>query len=114
VIGLVGGGALLLGLLALWLFKPWQRERDVQQRLFRRFESLLARHGVPRMPGEGPRDYAARAARQMPAQAQVIIDFAAAFEAQRYAGQEPSALQLRQHLKALRRALPWRLTRLES
>jgi protein-glutamine gamma-glutamyltransferase len=113
VIGLVGGGSLLLGLLSLWLFKPWQRERDVQQRLFRRFEGLLARHGVPRMPGEGPRDYAARAAQQMPAQAQAIGNFAAAFEAQRYAGQELSPLQLRQHLKALRRALPWRLTRLE-
>ena len=113
VIGLVGGGALLLGLLSLWLFKPWQRERDVQQRLFRRFEGLLARHGVPRKPGEGPRDYAARAAQQMPAQAQAIGNFAAAFEAQRYAGQELSPLQLRQHLKALRRALPWRLTRLE-
>jgi protein-glutamine gamma-glutamyltransferase len=113
VIGLVGGGALLLGLLSLWLFKPWQRERDVQQRLFRRFEGLLARHGVPRKPGEGPRDYAARAAQQMPAQAQAIGDFAAVFEAQRYAGQELSPLQLRQHLKALRRALPWRLTRLE-
>ncbi|MDO9616493.1 MAG: DUF3488 and transglutaminase-like domain-containing protein [Pseudomonas sp.] len=114
VIGLVGGGALLLGLLSLWLFKPWQRERDVQQRLFRRFEGLLARHGVPRKPGEGPRDYAARAGLLLPAQAQVIADFAAAFEAQRYAGQAPSALQLRQHLKALRRALPWRFTRLDS
>lgn len=113
VIGLVGGGALLLGLLSLWLFKPWQRERDVQQRLFRRFEGLLARHGVPRKPGEGPRDYAVRASQLMPAQAQAISDFAAAFEAQRYAGQEPSTLQLRLHLKALRRALPWRLTRLE-
>lgn len=113
VIGLVGGGALLLGLLSLWLFKPWQRERDVQQRLFRRFEGLLARHGVPRKPGEGPRDYAVRASQLMPVQAQAISDFAAAFEAQRYAGQEPSTLQLRLHLKALRRALPWRLTRLE-
>jgi len=113
VIGLVGGGALLLGLLSLWLFKPWQRERDMQQRLFRRFEGLLARHGVPRQPGEGPRDYAVRAAQQMPAQAQAIADFAAAFEAQRYAGQELSAQQLRQHLKALRQALPWRFTRLE-
>jgi len=114
VIGLVGGGALLLGLLSLWLFKPWLRERDVQQRLFRRFEGLLARHGVPRKPGEGPRDYAERAGLLLPAQAQVIAEFAAAFEAQRYAGQEPSAVQLRQHLKALRRALPWRLTRLDS
>jgi hypothetical protein len=113
VIGLVGGGGLLLGLLSLWLFKPWQRERDVQQRLFRRFEVMLARHGVPRQPGEGPRDYAARAALQLPAQAQAITDFAALFEAQRYAGQAPSAAHLRQRLKALRRVLPWRFTRLD-
>ena len=113
IAGLVGGGGLLLGLVALWLFKPWQRERDVQQRLFRRFEGLLARHGVPREPGEGPRDYAARAALRLPAQAQAISDFAATYEAQRYAGQAVSAVQLRQQLHALRRALPWRLTRLE-
>jgi transglutaminase-like putative cysteine protease len=113
VIGLVGGGGLLLGLLSLWLFKPWQRERDVQQRLFRRFEVMLARHGVPRQPGEGPRDYAARAALQLTAQAQAITDFAALFEAQRYAGQAQSAAHLRQRLKALRRVLPWRFTRLD-
>ncbi len=113
VAGLVGGGGVLLGLLALWLFKPWQRERDVQQRLFRRFEGLLTRHGVPRAPGEGPRDYAARAGLLLPAQAQAITDFATAFEAQRYAGQAPSAAVLRQHLITLRRALPWRFTRLE-
>jgi transglutaminase-like putative cysteine protease len=114
LIGLVGGGGLLLGLLALWLFKPWQRERDVQQRLFRRFEALLARHGVPRQPGEGPRDYAVRAALQLPDQAEAIANFAAAFEAQRYAGQALSAAQLRQRLMALRRALPWRFTRVDS
>lgn len=114
VIGLVGGGALLLGVLALWLFKPWQRERDVQQRLFRRFEALLARHGVPRQAAEGPRDYAARAARQLPAQARQISEFAAAFEAQRYAGQALAPAQLRLRLKAVRRALPWRFTRPQS
>lgn len=113
VSGLVGGGGVLLGLLALWLFKPWQRERDVQQRLFRHFEGLLTRHGVPRNPGEGPRNYAARAGLLLPAQAQAITDFALAFEAQRYAGQARSAAVLRQHLKRLRRALPWRFTRLE-
>ncbi|MDP3815386.1 DUF3488 and transglutaminase-like domain-containing protein [Pseudomonas sp.] len=113
-LSLVGGGALLLGLLSLWLFKPWQRERDVQRRLFRRFEQLLARHAITRQPGEGPRDYAERAAQALPAQAQAIRAFAAAFEAQRYAGQTASVAQLRQHLQVLRRALPWRFTRAEQ
>lgn len=113
-LSLVGGGAVLLGLLALWLFKPWQREHDVQQRLFRRFELLLGRHGLRRQPGEGPRDFAERAAQALPAQAQAIRAFAAAFEAQRYAGQALSTVQLRRHLHSLRRALPWRLTRVEA
>jgi hypothetical protein len=104
----------MLGLLALWLFKPWQRARDPQQRVFQRFERLLVRHGVTRQQGEGPRDYAARAALQLPAQAQAIQAFALAFEAQRYAGQAASAAELRLCLRALRRSLPWRLTRLES
>ncbi|EGH47494.1 transglutaminase-like domain-containing protein, partial [Pseudomonas syringae pv. pisi str. 1704B] len=40
-----------LGLVALWLFKPWQRESDSQLRVFNAFERLLARHGLRRMPG---------------------------------------------------------------
>ena len=112
-ISLVGGGALLLSLLALWLFKPWQRERDPQRRLFRGFERLLARHGVHRAPGEGARVFAARAALALPGQAQQIHAFAAAFEAQRYAGRDASPAQLREHLATLRRALPWRFTRAE-
>jgi transglutaminase-like putative cysteine protease len=109
VLSLVGGGGLLLGLLALWLFKPWQRERDPQQRLFRRFEQLLARHAVPRQPGEGARAFAERAALALPGQAQAIGNFAAAFEAQRYAGGEARPAVLRAHLAVLRRALPWRV-----
>jgi protein-glutamine gamma-glutamyltransferase len=113
VLALVGGGGLLLSVLALWLFKPWRREVDVQQRLFRRFERLLQRQGVQRVPGEGARDFAARAARLLPQQAPEILAFAGAFEAQRYAGEEPVPAQLRQMLRRLRRALPWRLTRIE-
>lgn len=111
-VGLVGGGATLLGLLALWMFRPWRRELDAQQRLFLRFERVLARHAVRRAPGEGARSYAERAARALPAQAAAIRAFVAAFEAQRYAGREPSAAQLRKLLACVRRSLPWRLTRM--
>ena len=107
-LALVGGGGLLLGLLALWLFKPWQRERDPQQRLLRRYEALLLRHGVRRDKGEGVRAFAERAAQRLPQQAQAIDAFARAFEAQRYAGQPASPEQLRELLRRLRRALPWR------
>ncbi|UVE19296.1 DUF3488 and transglutaminase-like domain-containing protein [Pseudomonas sp. LS44] len=110
-LAMVGGGGLLLGLVALWLFKPWRREQDAQRRLFRQFETLLARHGLRRAAGEGPRAYAERASLALPAQAEAIRTFGQAYEAQRYAGRALPAGELRRHLRQLRRALPWRLTR---
>jgi protein-glutamine gamma-glutamyltransferase len=110
-VALVGGGGLLLGLLALWLFKPWRRERDPQQRLLRRYEALLLRHGLRRDKGEGVRAFAARAAALMPLQATAIVAFAQAFEAQRYGGEMLSPQNLRQLLRRLRRELPWRAQR---
>ena len=110
-LALVGGGGLLLGLLALFLFKPWRRERDPLLRQFRYFERLLARHGVPRQAAEGPRAYAERAARQLPAQAEAIRAFAQAFEAQQYGRTALDAQSLVRSLRVLRRGLPWRLTK---
>ncbi|WP_263142853.1 DUF3488 and transglutaminase-like domain-containing protein [Pseudomonas sp. RIT-PI-AD] len=111
--GLVGGGGLALGLLALLLFKPWQGRQDPQVRLFLRFERLLARHGLHRQAGEGPRAFAERATRALPEQATAIQAFADAYERQRYAGQAVRPHELKQGLRRLRRALPWRLTRIE-
>ncbi|CAM3805323.1 DUF3488 and DUF4129 domain-containing transglutaminase family protein [Ectopseudomonas alcaliphila] len=110
-LALVGTGALLLGLLALWLLKPWQQRPDPQRQAFRTFERLLARHDVRREAGEGARSFALRAARQLPEQAAQIETFARCFEQQRYAGEPASRDALRQALSDLRRALPWRLSR---
>lgn len=112
-LALVAGAGLALGLLALWMFKPWRRQRDVQQRLFQRFERTVARHGLRRGAGEGARAFAERAAQALPKQAKLIRSFASAYEAQRYAGGDTSTSELRRHLRALRRALPWRFTRSE-
>ncbi|MBB4862398.1 transglutaminase-like putative cysteine protease [Pseudomonas nitritireducens] len=108
---LVGGGGLLLGLLALLLFKPWRRERDLQLRSFQRFEQLLAPLGVRRAAGEGPRAFSRRASQALPAHAEAIRVYGEAFEAQRFGGarQDPGAL--RAHLARLRRELPWKLYR---
>ncbi|NBB10034.1 DUF3488 and DUF4129 domain-containing transglutaminase family protein [Pseudomonas sp. SLFW] len=105
-----GGALVILGLLALWLFKPWRRESDSQLRLFNRFERLLARHGLKRQPGEGARAFASRAAQRFPNHAEAIEGFAQEFEAQRYAGVSGSVGHLRRRLKHLRRRLPWRLS----
>ncbi|WP_062381166.1 transglutaminase TgpA family protein [Pseudomonas abietaniphila] len=105
-----GGAVVILGLIALWLFKPWRRETDSQLRLFNAFERLLARHGLRRQPGEGPQAFAARAAQRFPEHADAIEGFAREFEAQRYAGVSGSVAPLRRRLKYLRRRLPWRLS----
>ena len=108
VLAMVGGGGLLLGLLALYLFKPWRREHDPLLSQYRRFERLLGRHGLVREPAEGPRAFAERAARQLPAQAVAIWAFFAAFEAQQYGLVAVDARTLTQRLRELRRDLPWR------
>ncbi|WP_122857433.1 transglutaminase TgpA family protein [Pseudomonas viridiflava] len=106
----VAGIALSLGLVALWLFKPWQRESDSQLRLFNAFERLLARHGLRRMPGEGAEAFGARAALFLPQHAEAIGAFIDEFQAQRYAGHSGSASHLRSRLRVLRRRLPWRFS----
>jgi hypothetical protein len=105
-----GGVAAVIGLLTLWLFKPWQRESDPQLRLFKAFERLLARHGLQRRHAEGAQDFSRRAALQLPAQAAVIEAFVVEFEAQRYAGKTHSLTPLRRQLRQLRRSLPWRFS----
>ncbi|WP_342245423.1 transglutaminase TgpA family protein [Pseudomonas sp. OTU5201] len=106
-VGLVGAGAVLMAVLALFLFAPWRRERDPQLRQFQVFERLLARHGVVRGKGEGPRAFAERATRELPRQAALIRAFLAAFEASRYGSRQ--GLDSARPLRALRKGLPWRL-----
>ncbi|WP_044874271.1 DUF3488 and transglutaminase-like domain-containing protein [Pseudomonas sp. LFM046] len=104
---LVGAGAVLMSMLALLLFAPWRRERDPQLRQFQAFERLLARHGVLRGKGEGPRAFAERASRELPRHAEQIHAFLAAFEASRYA--RPQQVDPAGPLRELRKSLPWRL-----
>ena len=58
-LGLLLGAAAILsvGLLALFLLKPWQGRGDLRSRQLRRFERLLEMHGLRRSPGEGLRSY---------------------------------------------------------
>lgn len=105
------GGLLLmalavpLSLLTLWLLAPWRRRADPLSRLYARFEALLARHGLRRASGEGPRDFAERAAQVLAAQREPILGFARLFEQARYAGQPQPRRALRAALAELRRCL---------
>jgi transglutaminase-like putative cysteine protease len=106
----IGAAGLALALVALWIFKPWQRESDSQLRLFNAFERLLARRGLRRMPSEGVEEFARRAGLSLPEHAELIEAFCEEFQAQRYAGRATSSAELRRCLKRLRRRLPWRLS----
>ncbi|HAQ72921.1 MAG TPA: DUF3488 domain-containing protein, partial [Pseudomonas sp.] len=103
---------LMVMLLVLLSVKPWRYERDPQQRLFGRFERLLARHGVIRLKGEGARAFATRAAQQLPEQAESLMAFVELYERQRYAAQASDTAMLRASLARLRGQLPWRPARL--
>ncbi len=51
---LLGAAAILsVGLLALFLLKPWQGRGDLRSRQLRRFERLLEMHGLRRQDAGG-------------------------------------------------------------
>jgi transglutaminase-like putative cysteine protease len=75
-------GAMTLVLL-VWSLKRLARP-DPVQRAWRAFCRKLARRGVERAPSEGPRDYAVRAARALPAARRGILRIGALYIALRY------------------------------
>lgn len=101
---LVALGA-VLALLLLWLTRPWHRRKDPLERLQRRFEALLARQGLRRLPGEGARSFAVRAAEKLDMHREPILAFAELFEQARYAGKAGLEGTLRDALRRLRQCL---------
>ena len=79
---LTGIGSLLAAL--AWWAQHRAAPRDPLQRAWHRFERKLARAGVPRLPWEGPADYADRAARHCPDQATAIRAIAHRYARLRY------------------------------
>ncbi|HZM36058.1 MAG TPA: DUF3488 and transglutaminase-like domain-containing protein [Burkholderiales bacterium] len=95
-------GLLTLALLA-WSLRRLQRP-DPVQRAWRAFCRKLAACGVERAPHEGPRDFAARAARALPATRRAILRIAGLYIALRYgaAPSRPGAAELRRMVRDLR------------
>jgi protein-glutamine gamma-glutamyltransferase len=84
-------GAFVL-LLFAWMLHRYVRPDPVQS-AWRRFCRKLGARGVARAPHEGPRDYAERAARTLPAARDAIRGVAGLYIALRY-GRAPSATQV--------------------
>lgn len=95
----------MLSLLAVWLLAPWRRKGCQLAHQYRRFEALLARRGLYRAPGEGPREFALRAAQALTPQREPILAFVQLFERAYYAEQPGQQRALRAALGHLRRSL---------
>ncbi len=95
-------GAMTLLLLA-WSFRRLARP-DLVQRAWRAFCRKLAKRGVERAPSEGPRDFAVRAARELPASGRSILRIGALYIGQRYGARASAAgtRRLRRRVRELR------------
>ena len=94
-------GAMTIALLA-WSLRRLARP-DPVQKAWQAFCRKLAARGVVRAPHEGPRDYAARAARALPASRRPILRIGALYIAQRYGsgGDRPGAVRLTRLVREL-------------
>jgi len=86
--------AVLFALLLWWSHRQ-ASVRDPLARQWRRFERRLARAGVPRLPSEGPADYAMRAHRAFPDAAEQIERIARSYATLRYGRKPPTPEDIR-------------------
>jgi hypothetical protein len=94
---------LVVAVFSLWLLRRAHGEEPVTQ-AWRRFCTKLERRGTARAPSEGPRDFAARAAREQPHVAADVAEIGALYVDLRYRdAHDPSLLSLlRQRVREFR------------
>ncbi|MDY0208411.1 MAG: DUF4129 domain-containing transglutaminase family protein, partial [Pseudomonas sp.] len=101
---LVLSAALIIAVLVLWMFKPWQRQRDPVQRILNDFQRVLLRRGFQRETGEGLRSFGQRIGMQLSAeQQQALHRFIELYEQQHYAEQTLDLVALRQALAQVKK-----------
>ena len=101
---LVASAALIIALIVLWMFKPWQRQTDPVQRILNHFQRVLRRRGFNRETGEGLRDFYQRIHQQLPeSQQQAVRVFIETYEQQQYAEQGQDLASLRSALAQVKK-----------
>ena len=101
---LVLSAALIIAVLVLWMFKPWQRQRDPMQRILNDFQRVLMRRGFQREIGEGLRSFGQRIGTQLSAEQQHALNsFVELYEQQHYAEQTLDLVALRQALEQVKK-----------
>lgn len=101
----IGGLMALCGVVAASLFWPRRkRPSDPALKIYQGFLRQLARRGIIKQAGEGPLDFARRAAREHPEAGPAIAEISATFIALRYGGQTDRATleRLRRQVRAFR------------
>jgi len=97
--------AVFMGLVGLLVLRQARAAmpKDEALRLWKRATRVLAARGLPQAPYEGPRDYAARVARERPELAAVMAPLVRAYLAVRYLDDRPkeASAELAAALKAL-------------
>jgi protein-glutamine gamma-glutamyltransferase len=90
-------------LLLMAILLAWAVIRDALDRMWQRFCARLARHGLARLPSEGPIDYAGRVSLALPAHAATVQEIAATYARLRYGPVHPdNAARTRQLAKRIR------------
>lgn len=95
----------LVGGVLMWQARPRRRRQDAVTRAWQRFCRRLARRGLPRADGEGPRDYARRVAATRPALAGEVQAIAGLYIDLKYRERDDDATR-RRFLKRVRRFRP--------
>ena len=91
----------LVGLWALWQARP-ARNTDRALQLWDKASRKLRRHGLQRLPHEGPQDYAERVSESRPDLAAVMQRIAAAYKQSRYFGPNEDISAMRDAVAALK------------
>jgi transglutaminase-like putative cysteine protease len=86
---LLAAGSLLFIAIGLAWALHRRRTGDSLQAAMRELENKLARHGVTRRPGEGPKHYLSRAARALPGRHEELATLMHSYLELRYAHDEP-------------------------
>ncbi|MFB1011727.1 MAG: DUF3488 and DUF4129 domain-containing transglutaminase family protein, partial [Thiopseudomonas sp.] len=110
-VGLVVALLVMLGVLALWLIRPWRNRPDPVSLQLQKLDRLLARQGLARKQGEGLNAFCLRcraSARLNSVQQAALEQFAARYEACCFAGQPVPVEHLRQARRQLAATFrPW-------
>ncbi len=108
----LAGGIALLPVFVMLYLRREKNTQDQLDRLFLQFCSRLENIGLPRRPGEGPRDYSRRIRLQAPSLIEQVDNLTRLYERARYAEQQQA--ELKQFKTALSMFKPSRKDRLTS